>query len=68
MLKYISEQQATNLEWMYGLPLHNFLMENSEPFDSINSMSVDVLMNNWKKLAHILLSIRGKFAGNRQLA
>ncbi|XP_064403130.1 E3 ubiquitin-protein ligase RNF213-like isoform X2 [Halichondria panicea] len=69
MLKYISEQQATNLEWMYGLPLHNFLMENSEPFDSINSMSVDVLMDNWKKLSQKfpLLNIRGKLAGNRQL-
>ncbi len=67
MLKYISEQQA--IEWMYGLPLYNFLMEKSEPFDSINSMSVDVLMDNWKKLSQKfpLLNIRGKLAGNRQL-
>lgn len=66
MLKYISEQQ---IEWMYGLPLYNFLMENSEPFDSINSLSVGTLMDNWKKLGQKfpLVNIRGKLAGNRQL-
>ena len=69
MLKYMSEQQAANLEWIYGLPLYNFLMENSEPFDSINSMSVGVLMDNWKKLSQKfpLVNIRKKYAGNHQL-
>ncbi len=71
MLKYISEQQANieNIEWMYGLPLYNFLMDNSEPFDSINSMSVGALMDNWKNLAQKfpVVNIRNKFAWNRHL-
>ncbi len=68
MLKYISEQQE-NIEWMYGLPLYNFLMENSEPFDSISSLSVGVLMDNWKNVARKfpLVNTRKKFSGNHQL-
>ncbi len=67
LLKYISEQQAANLEWMYGLPLYNFLMGKSYPFDSINSMSVDVLLGNWKNLTQTLINVRKKVAGNHQL-
>ncbi len=64
ILKYMIVEQSMSIEWMYGLPLCNFLMERSEPFQNIDDMSDKVLLANWRQVASIfhLYNVRKKFA------
>ena len=58
-----------SMEWMYGLPLFNFLMEFSEPYKSICSIKDEKLAENWTKIndCFSLMDVRKKLGQNSQL-
>ena len=39
-----------SFEWMYGLPLFNFMMEFSEPYENICSIKDEKLAENWTQM------------------
>ena len=64
-----SKENTTAVEWMFGLPLYNFLMEHSEPYDNICTSSDGKLAENWSMLFKnfSMQNTRKKLASNSQL-